>query len=112
MKTVTQRLRHGCHVMEPVCGFTVSPPAPAKLACGVSTSQVRASCHASNVPGQRSVGKGLPKSSHAFPAASFHNTGWPSGMGGAFGAAADFVHTVFSFSNTSFSSCHTARLHS
>ena len=35
--------------MDPLCGFTVSPPAPTRLGCGLSASHLLASCHASNV---------------------------------------------------------------
>src|SRR5688572_20909906 len=100
MKTVTQRLRKAFHAIDPLCGFTGLPSvADARLSWGFRTSHVDESCHASNVPGQRRAGSGLPKSSHSLPLASFHKTGWPSGTGGAFGVLSDFVQIVRSFSN-------------
>src|SRR4030095_7037850 len=73
MKTVTHRLRHGFHAMDPLWGLTGLPPAAeARLSCGLRTSHVDESCQASNVAGQRNVGSGFPNSSHSLPAGSFH----------------------------------------
>src|SRR5437016_3489440 len=63
MNTVTHRWRNAFQAMEPLCGFTGFPSAAeTRLSCGLSTSHVAASCHASKVAGHRNLGSGLPKS--------------------------------------------------
>src|SRR5262245_60531433 len=99
MKTVTYRFRNGFQAIEPECGLTGFPSVSAiRLFCGLSISQVDESPHASNVAGQRNVGKGLPKSTHSLPAVSFQNRGCPSGAGGGLGVAADFFQSTRSCS--------------
>src|SRR5262249_17949887 len=94
MNTVTQCLRHGFQAIEPLCGFTDVPSvAETNDSCGLRTSHFAESCHASKVAGHRSVGRGLPKSTHSFPVESFQKAGWPSGTGGGFGVFFDLVQS-------------------
>ena len=100
MNTVTHRLRKAFQAIEPLCGFTRLPPlVEARLSCGLSTSHVEESCHASKVAGQRKVGSEMPNRTHAFPCESFQKAGCPSGTGGCFGCAADFDQMTRSRSN-------------
>src|SRR6266436_1793602 len=113
MNTVTQRFRKGLHAIEPLCGLTgFSSEAELRVACGVRISQVDESCQASNVAGQRRAGRGLPKMTDTLPSLFVQKAGWPSGKGGCFGLASDFVQSSLSRSKFSAPSFHTQRPHS
>src|SRR5438067_1204616 len=95
MKMVTQRLRNAFQAIEPLCGLMSAPSAgPLTVCCGASSCHVDESCHASNVAGHFSFGKGFPKKSQCLPLESSQNAGWPSGTSGGFGLLSDFSQST------------------